>query len=275
MPRQEPIEEAPERMVRSALAELEPARIDIDAAWRTVAPRLMNHAAGASTSSRRRLVDAPFGLAGRPRRALAAALAIAVLLSSAGFVVGFAYSQGCFRGGSPFVCSDIPQLGDGDFFQEVNQSQELHGVTVTITSVYADRGVTLIGYAATMTPDLAARYDEASPGAMTVTADSGEQAIYPPPGGHGILCDAPERTPGRTVCYAQYGPLHPGAAATSVPVTVEIPLVGLHRGLTDNGLAGPWRFHFTMTFHQQDRHIITLPPAPGPNQQVPASTPAR
>ncbi len=138
---------------------------------------------------------------------------------------------------------------------------------MTITSVYADRGATLIGYSATMTPDLAARYAEAFPTEMTVTADSGEQAIDP----GGLLCDAPERTPGRTVCYGRYGPLHPGAAATSVPVTVEIPLVGLHRGMTFAGLAGPWRFHFTMTFHQEDRHIITLPPASGPNNVVPAA----
>jgi|GEM_PF-6841655 len=249
MPTQEPTNEDRERRLRAALAELEPAHIDMDAAWRAVAPHLMI-------------------------RAIAAALAIATLLTSASFVLGFAYSQGCFRGGSPFVCSDIPQLGDGDFFQEVNQSQELRGVTVTITSVYADRGATLIGYAATMTPDLAARYAEASPAAMTVTADSGEQAIYPPPDGRGMLCDAPERTPGRTVCYGRYGPLHPGAAATGVPVTVEVPRVALLNGPTFGVLAGPWQFHFTMTFHQEDRHIMTLPPASGPNQQVPA-TPAR
>src|SRR5258707_5325947 len=233
----------------------------------------MIHAAEAPRSRRRRLVGAPFGLDGRPRRALAAALTIALLLSSAGIVVGFAYSHGCFRGGSPFVCSDIPQLRDGDFFQEVNQSQELYGVTVTITSVYADRGVTLIGYAATMTPDLAARYAEAIPAGMTVTADSGEAAEYPPADGQGELCDAPERTPGRPLCYGRYGPLHPGDAAPSVQVTVEVPQVALHHGPTDDALAGPWWFHFTMAFHQQDRHIIALPPASGPNQHVPAATP--
>jgi hypothetical protein len=183
----------------------------------------------------------------------------AVLLASLGAIAGFAYSRGCFFGGSPFICSNLLQPEGTDYYDKVNQSQEQHGVTVTITSAYADRGATLIGYRATMTPELAAQWVEAYPAVMTVTIDSGElvgtmgdKSSLAAVGG---LCDDPERNQGETVCYFHFGPLHPGDAASSVSLNVEITQIDLHNGPSDTLLAGSWRFHFTLTFHQVTRDL--------------------
>jgi RNA polymerase sigma-70 factor, ECF subfamily len=51
-------------------------------------------------------------------------------------------------------------------------------------------------------------------------------------------------------------------------VAVEIPRASLSRGPDSTTLSGPWRIQFTMTYHQQDRRIITLPPADDPNQSI-------
>jgi hypothetical protein len=184
----------------------------------------------------------------------------AVLLASLGAVAGFAYSHGCFFGGSPFICSNLLQPEGAGYFDKVNQSQEQHGVTVTITSAYADRGATLIGYRATMTPELAAQWTEAYPAVMTVTSAAGEvigvmgdkSSAAPLQGG---LCDDSMRNQGATVCYFHFAPLHPGDAASSASLNLEITQMNLHNGPSDTWLAGSWRFHFTLPFHQMTRDL--------------------
>jgi hypothetical protein len=231
--------------------------IDTDTAWDMVAPRL---ATSDVVVDRQQRIGAPTGWAGRSRRALVAAVMAAVLLASLGAVAGFAYSRGCFFGGSPFICSNLLQPEGTDYFDKVDQLQEQHGVTVTITSAYADRGATLIGYRATMTPELAAQWAEAYPAAMTVTSDAGEvvgvtgekSSVTPLRGG---LCDDSMRNQGATVCYFHFGPAHPGDTANSVSLNVEITQMNLHNGPSDTWLAGSWRFHFTLTFHQMTRDL--------------------
>jgi hypothetical protein len=148
----------------------------------------------------------------------------------------------------------------------VDQSQGLHGVTVTITSAYADRGATLIGYRATMAPELAARWVAAYPAMMIVRSDSGE--LVGALGGalgqkssnaaRGGLCDDPVRTNGATVCYFHFGPLHPSITARSIALSVEISQIDLHNGRDDMLLAGSWRFHFTLPFHQVTRDLDSI-----------------
>jgi hypothetical protein len=245
-----------ELALRATLHARAGAMVDTDAAWATVAPRL---ATSGVVVSRQRRTGAPVGWVGRPRRALVAAIMAAALLASLGSVVGFAYSRGCFWGGSPFLCSNLLQPTSTNYFDKVNQSQEQHGVTVMITSAYADRGATLIGYRATMTPELAAQWVGAYPAAMTVTTDSGELvgALGEKTTSAALrgLCDDPARNQGATVCYFHFGPLHLGDTASSISLSVEITLIDLHNGPSDTLLAGSWRFHFTLPFHQVTRDL--------------------
>jgi uncharacterized protein DUF4179 len=232
--------------------------VDTDAAWDSVAPRL---ATNRPLAARQRRTGPLVGWAGRPRRALVAAIMVAVLLVSIGSLAGFAYIRGCFWGGSSFICSNLLQPDGTNYFDKVNQSQEQHGVTVTITSAYADRGATLIGYRATMTPGLAARWAETYPAAMTVTTDAGElvgtMGDKSNSAAIGELCDDPARNRGETVCYFHFGPAHPGDTASSISLSIEITKIDLHNGPSDTLLAGSWRFHFTLPFHQLIRDLDT------------------
>jgi hypothetical protein len=245
-----------ELAVRATLHAHANEMVDTDAAWEAVAPRL---AASGTVVNRQWRGGASVILTRRPRRALVAAITAFALLASLGAVAGFAYSQGCFWGGSPFVCSNLLQPSGTNYFDKVDQTQELHGVTVTITSAYADRGATLIGYRATMTPELAAQWAGAYPAVMIVRSDSGERVgaagdktSSAAPGG---LCDDPARNQGATVCYFHFRPLHPGDTASSISLSVEISQIDLHNGPIDTLLAGSWRFHFTLPFHQVIRDL--------------------
>jgi hypothetical protein len=222
--------------------------VDTDSAWESVAPRL---ATSDVVVDRQRRIAAPIGWAGRSRRALVAAIMAAVLLTSLGALAGFAYSRGCFWGGSSFLCSNFPEPAVTDYFEKVNQSQEQHGVTVTITSAYADRGATVVGYRATLTPELAAQWQGAFVAVMTVTTNSGEQigSVGEKSGDAGLsLCDG-------KACLIYFGPAHPVDTARSISLTIEISQMMLHNGPTDSLLAGPWRFHFTLPFHQVIRDV--------------------
>jgi hypothetical protein len=242
--------------LRATLHEHASEFVDTDAGWEAVAPRLTTNG---PLAARQRRVGPLVGWSGRPRRALVAAIMAAVLVVSIGSLAGFAYIRGCFWGGSSFICSNLLQPDGTNYFDKVNLSQEQHGVTVTITSAYADRGATLIGYRATMTPELAAQWVEAYPAVMTVRSDSGElvgaagdKTGSSAPGG---LCDDPARNQGTTVCYFHFRPLHPGDTVSLISLSVEITKIDLHNGPSDTLLSGPWGFHFTLTFHQMIRDL--------------------
>jgi hypothetical protein len=239
-------------------AEHTPQTVDVEVGWAQVQPRLM---AMASTAH-----HTPLNLR-MPRRAIAAAVVLALVLTSAGFLMGFAYSHACFNGGTLFLCSDIPQLDTGNFFQTINQQQTVQGVTMTITSVYADRGATLIAFTTQLSPELAAKYDSAYPIGLTVISTSGSYAGLPADG-RGMLCDDPARDHGITACYARFGPFHPGTTAQTIDISVVVASMDLHRRAIDATIAGPWQFRFMMQFSQQNRHIIDVPSNNGPNQVV-------
>ncbi len=200
--------------------------VDTEAAWES------GRAAPGSewplvTRQRRRRSRQPAGLGDRGARSLRRSLA-AVLLASLGALAGFAYSRGCFWGGSSFICSNLLQPDGTNYFDKVNQSQEQHGVTVTITSAYADRGATLIGYRATMTPKLASQWGAAYLAVMTVRSGSGELVgalgDKSSSAAQGGLCDDPARNQGETVCY-----LPPWTSASRRRRKLDLTE---HRGLT-------------------------------------------
>ncbi len=217
--------------------------VDTDAAWAAVAPRLA--ASGAVVSHKRRIGS----LAGVSRGMLVAAAMMALVVALAG--AGVVYWGDIFGGPKTQV------LINEQLFTTIGQRQTIDGVTVSIDRAYADPDDTIIIFTFTMPYDMASRYSNVIANRMEITDAAGNEA-------HGMgtvsnyVCEPLWRDPlfhrdGAEHCLIDLGPFQPPAGASSLNLRFEAGELWLFRA-TDHEreiLSGPWRFQFTVPFHQQ------------------------
>jgi hypothetical protein len=228
-----------ERLLRAALREHAPAEIDVEGAWATVAARV-SVTRGARA-----------GRAGRPRsgvtalmstqRALLIAAVMAIVLLLAGAGLGAAYWGGIFGGEKAGL------IGDEQLYTTINQSQTVGDVTITIDKVYADPGNTYISIMIRVPQSVARQYNTAVLNHFGVSDASGQDSI-----GANLTCDPLPHDGSAEHCMIDYGPFQPNADGAHVTLTVEVGEVWLLRpNVHDPDVrSGPWRFTFTLPFHQ-------------------------
>jgi Domain of unknown function (DUF4179) len=231
-----------ERALRATLRAYAAGEVDTQAGWEAVAPRLTSAGAGSATQVRR-----PGPLAGVSRGVLVAAAVVALVVALAGAGVGTAYWGGLFGGPKAQL------IGDERLYTTIGQSQTIGGVTVTIDKVYADPSDTYIAFNFTMPDAMAKNYTSVIANKFTITDAAGNEAR-----GSGYVCeplwhdqifyhDGVER------CLMDLGPFQPAAEATTLTLKVEIGELWLFRAADHERdfLTGPWRFSFSLPFHQQ------------------------
>jgi hypothetical protein len=250
----EPSETQHERMVRATLHEYAPADVDADAAWAAIVPRLASDRMLGLAASAMRAETKPQGHAvlaipgggrkaprGRHLLLIAATVSvIALLLAGAG--IGTAYWGGLFGGDKG------QRIANDGLYTTIGQSQTVGDVTVTIDKVYADPGTTYIGLTIRVPASTASHYDHAILNHLDVTTAGGQGVA-----GLTESCEPLPRDGGAEHCLIDAGPLSPNADAAHLTLTVEIGEVWLMRpDVHDPDVrTGPWRFTFTLPFHQR------------------------
>jgi hypothetical protein len=231
-----------ERALRATLRAYAAGEVDTQAGWEAVAPRLTSAGAGSATQVRRK---GP--LAGVSRGVLVAAAVVALVVALAGAGVGGAYWGGLFGG------PKAQFIGDERLYTTLGQSQTHGGVTVTIDKVYADPGNTFVVLTFTMPDSQASRYFNVIANNVTITDAAGNEAR-----GLNTTCeplshDTNFHRDGVQHCLMDLTAFQPPAGASSLNLNVEIGELWLLRTEDHQRdiLTGPWRFSFSLPFHQQ------------------------
>jgi hypothetical protein len=220
--------------------------VDTQAGWEVVAPRL------AQGARRARLRVVGRGSGGKRRMGWRqAALIAAAVAIVAGLVAAAASTP--FWGGL-FGGPKAQLIGDERLYTTIGQSQTHGGVTVTIDKVYADPGNTYISFTASMPDAMAKHYTRVIANHVTITDAAGNEAR-----GLNSTCDplshdALFHHDGVEPCLMDVSPFQPPAGATTLTLNVEIGELWLFRtadGHQRDILTGPWRFTFSLPFHQQ------------------------
>ncbi len=239
-----------ETFLRLALQAHAPKAIDVESAWSRVAEQITSTGQISKRPKSRWLRF--LGASGRQhaerwRRAwiTAAVVALSLLFIGAGFAGGRLY----FWGG-PFGDPGIQLIGDEHLYQDIEQQQQVHQVTITVTKAYADTGRTLIAYDLQVPASIAQRYNSVFVASYSLTDQEGEE-----PAGGNTECTAFPHDGSPMHCLIMAPAFHPAAGVSQLTITLDIIEVYLIRadstGTTDT-LSGPWRFQFTLPMHQQN-----------------------
>jgi hypothetical protein len=233
-----------EQLLRTTLHAHTPQDIDVDHARALMQRRLFGDSALATGRTWRRGYVIP------------AFVALALLLMGSGFAGGY------YFWGGPFGDPGLQLIGDQHLYQDINQSQPVGPVTITVTKAYADSGRTLIAYDIQVPAAVAAQNIDIEVGSLSVTeAITGELQ-----GGALIECTTFPRHGGVKHCLLTMPPLHPAAQASHVQLTFAI--LRLYLFPTDQKgdviINGTWAYTFPLVFHIQNQG--TGGPFPQPAQ---------
>jgi hypothetical protein len=228
-----------ERALQATLRAYAAREVDTQAGWEAVAPRLTSVGA---TQVRRK---GP--LAGVSRGVLVAAAVVALVVALAGAGVGAAYWGGLFGGPKAKL------IGDKQLYTEIGQRQAIDGVTVSIDQAYADPGNIYLAISFVMPHDLGSQYSQVIVNRVTIAGDAGNEVQ-----GLIMTCepfwhDSIFHRDSVQHCMMNAGPLQPTTGTTTLNLSVEIGEVWLFRTADHERdiLTGPWRFTFSLPFHQQ------------------------
>lgn len=236
------LQSAEERALREVYLERAPEHVETERAWVAVAQRLAPQHVSANLPHRLRLwARRPSGrrMGWRARLGAAAALvALPLLLMGAGIAKERLMS----------LDPGMQRIADESLYQDVNQSQTVGGVTISITAAYADEGRTVFYYHIQLSPELAGQYQRADLGSWNLTTSEG----YAQSGNGAIGTCAPwDSTTRSGSCYMIEGPFAAGAAVSHVTLTLDILRVYLllPAGSSSSVMEGHWRYQFTIPFH--------------------------
>jgi hypothetical protein len=231
-----------EMALRATLQAHASETIDIDVAWEAVASRLAE-AHGAAPPRRWRAGS----LAHVGRGVLVAAALVALVVALAGAGVGVAYWGGLFGGPKAKL------IGDESLYTTIDRRQTVGDVTVRIDKAYADPDDTYVAFSFTMPYDMASRYTRVIANHMEITDAAGNEGRSSSYSCEPLAHDPIFHRDGVEHCLIDLGPFHPAAGVSSLSLKVEIGELWLFR-VSDGErefLAGPWRFDFSLPFHQQ------------------------
>ena len=237
------LESAEEQALREMYLERAPEHVETERAWAAVAQRLAPQPASAGRRRRMRLW-APRSSGQRSgwragMGAAAALVALPLLLMGAGIAKERLMS----------LDPGMQRIADERLYQEVNQSQTVDGVTITVTGAYADEGRTVYFYHVRISPELARHYQSALLGQLNVTAEP--TSVQSAGGGLGV-CAPWDSVTKSLSCYLVQGPFEPGAAS-HITINFDISRVYLSPpGAGSDEIDGHWRFQFTIPFHHMN-----------------------
>jgi hypothetical protein len=228
-----PTDPVDEDALRETLRRHAPVLVHAEAAWAAVSPRL--------AAPHRAAVHSRHAWLSRLRRPrIAVALAFAVLLTGAGAAGGH------YLWGWPFGSSKAWVIGDGNLYSQIDQTQTVAGVTITMIEGYADPGNTYLAYSIQMSPALRQRYTSVIIATADVTDRLGDE-----PQGANTLCQAAPADGGPQYCLMDMTAFAPPPDATQLALTVDVSAIyafDATHARTDT-LTGPWRFAFILPWH--------------------------
>ncbi len=239
-------EDQREALVRAALQE-HAAPVDLDQAWAVVAPRIFAQHQQSHRLNWRRVFSVvalrPAATSRWSRKSAVAALALcALLVMGAGFVAFAGPWNGLVKGTNPTVTSQ---------FTNVGQQRQSHGVTLTVTQVYADLGRTIIAFDINGPAAWTQQYSGIAGQSYTLS-DQNESQSKP---ASSVICNRLSQSGFPVHCVAIFSPFHPSAGAKTLTITWEVNGLTLSNSQGQRTpYAGTWRFQFTVPFHWQDQN---------------------
>jgi hypothetical protein len=235
------LESAEEQALRELYLERAPEHIETERAWAAVAQRLAPQPADARRiRGLRHWATRPGGRRSGWRAGLGAAAALVALPL---LLMGAGIAKERLMALDP----GMQRIADERLYQEVNQSQTVNGVTISVTAAYADEGRTVFYYHIQLSPELAQRYQRVDLGSWDFTDSQGNT----PSGSGGLGTCAPWDSATRSVaCYMIAGPFAAGAAESHIALRLDISRVYLTpAGAGSSAVDGQWRYQFTIPFH--------------------------
>lgn len=266
MPQEYPpeLEHAEEDAIATALAAHAPTDIEVEGAWAAVRSRLpLANAAPASAADR---VTAP-----RSWRPVRRGWRAAAVLVAATCVLGVALGgAGLIRERTMALDPGMQRIADEHLYQEIGQTRQADGVTITVTAAYLDRGRSVIYYTVALAPVQRATYTRADLGSWSLTDQAGAE----PEGTGGLGTCEPWPSDGSPMhCYLLEGPMPEAANARTVVLQLVVSRVYLQTsGRAHAEATGPWSFAFSAPYHDTNigsvmqffPHLLHLVPGQQP-----------